>query len=75
MRAAMAADVADPAWQQLIEALRDHSPEFRELNPTSENLVKVIWDRLERHMLGPALYKVTVRETDRNFFAYYGEPE
>jgi len=31
MRSAMAADVADPAWQQLIEGLRDHSPEFREL--------------------------------------------
>jgi hypothetical protein len=31
MRSSMAADVADPAWQQLVEGLRDHSPEFREL--------------------------------------------
>jgi 6-pyruvoyltetrahydropterin/6-carboxytetrahydropterin synthase len=49
--------------------------EFRELNPTSENLVKVIWRRLERRLISPALYKVTVRETDRNVFAYYGEGE
>jgi 6-pyruvoyltetrahydropterin/6-carboxytetrahydropterin synthase len=55
--------------------LNADAPEFRELNPTSENLVKVIWQRLERHMLGPALYKVAVRETDRNVFAYYGEAE
>ncbi len=49
--------------------------EFRELNPTSENLVKVIWRRLERRLMGPSLYKVAVRETDRNCFAYYGEGE
>jgi transcriptional regulator with XRE-family HTH domain len=31
MRTAMAADVADPRWQQLLELLNAHSPEFREL--------------------------------------------
>jgi transcriptional regulator with XRE-family HTH domain len=31
MRTAMAADVADPAWQRLLELLHKHSPEFREL--------------------------------------------
>jgi len=50
-------------------------PEYRETNPTSENVVKVIWRRLERRMLGPALYKVSLKETDRNSFAYYGEGE
>ena len=49
--------------------------EYRELNPTSENVVKVIWRRLERRLIGPALYKVALRETDRNCFAYYGEGE
>jgi hypothetical protein len=31
MRTALAADVADPRWQQLLELLHAHSPEFREL--------------------------------------------
>jgi len=55
--------------------LNAEAPEYRELNPTSENVVKVIWRRLERRLLGPALYKVCLRETDRNVFAYYGEGE
>ena len=59
--------------------LNADTEEFRELNPTSENLVKVIWRRLEKrldsHLVGPTLYKVCVRETDRNVFSYYGEGE
>jgi transcriptional regulator with XRE-family HTH domain len=31
MRTAMAADVADPGWQRLLDILRAHSPRFREL--------------------------------------------
>ncbi len=53
-------------------------PEFRALNPTSENLTQVIWEKLARRfseMSLPAarLYKVAVRETARNYFEYYGE--
>src|SRR5262249_13859338 len=48
--------------------LNADSPEYRELNPTSENVVKVIWRRLERRLLGPTLYKVALKETDRNVF-------
>jgi 6-pyruvoyltetrahydropterin/6-carboxytetrahydropterin synthase len=48
-------------------------PDFRELNPTTENLVKVIWERLAPRLQHPPLYRVTVRETDRNIFSYYGE--
>jgi 6-pyruvoyltetrahydropterin/6-carboxytetrahydropterin synthase len=55
--------------------LNAEAEEFRELNPSSENLVKVIWRRLERRLLSPTLYKVCVRETDRNVFSYYGEGE
>jgi 6-pyruvoyltetrahydropterin/6-carboxytetrahydropterin synthase len=52
--------------------------DFRELNPTSENLTQVVWDnlfrRLGREDLGGAtLYRVAVRETARNYFEYYGE--
>jgi 6-pyruvoyltetrahydropterin/6-carboxytetrahydropterin synthase len=49
------------------------TPEFRELNPTSENLVKVIWERLARRVQHPPLYRIMVRETERNIFAYYGD--
>lgn len=47
-------------------------PEFKELNPTSENLVKVIWERLAPYLKLPSLYRITVRETERNAFSYYG---
>ena len=54
------------------------APEFAALNPTSENLTRVIWDKLERRLMGTdlkgaKLYKVLVRETERNVFEYYGE--
>lgn len=53
------------------------APEFRDLNPTSENLTKVIWDKLAKRlagepMHGARLHKVTVRETARNYFEYFG---
>ncbi|HEU4752629.1 MAG TPA: 6-carboxytetrahydropterin synthase [Armatimonadota bacterium] len=47
--------------------------EFRELNPTSENLVRVIWHRLQPALPPGALRRVTVRETDRNIFTYEGK--
>lgn len=54
------------------------APEFRDLNPTSENLTRVIWDKLLHRLanhpqMGTArLHKVVVRETERNYFEYYG---
>ena len=48
--------------------------DFRGMNPTTENLTRVIWDRLLPAIPAPArLYRVVVRETDRNYFEYYGE--
>lgn len=47
-------------------------PEFARLNPTSENLAVVIWNRLSPHV-GPALHKIKVHETLRNSFEYLGE--
>jgi 6-pyruvoyltetrahydropterin/6-carboxytetrahydropterin synthase len=50
------------------------TPDFKEINPTSENLTRVIWDHLDGEIPAPArLYRVVVRETDRNYFEYYGE--
>lgn len=44
--------------------------EFRELNPTSENVVKVIWDLLAPELAG--LYKIGLYETEKNYFEYSG---
>lgn len=53
--------------------LNDDTPEFANINPTSENLTKVIWDILADKIPAPArLSKVVVRETDRNWFEYSG---
>lgn len=51
--------------------------EFHDLNPTSENLTRVIWDKLSRRLAdtdlgGAHLYRVAVRETARNYFEYFG---
>jgi len=54
--------------------LNDDTPDFAELNPTSENLTRVIFDHLRDKIPAPArLLKVVVRETDRNYFEYTGE--
>lgn len=55
-------------------------PEFKDLNPTSENLTKVIWDKIAARCndlnIQPAqLYKVAVHETARNYFEYFGPVE
>lgn len=47
-------------------------PEFEGINPTSENVAVVIWEILFAE-LGDCLHKVCVRETERNYFEYYGE--
>lgn len=48
-------------------------PEFADRVPTTENLVKVIWERLAPALEGIALLKtVTVHETERNTFSYSG---
>ena len=58
--------------------LNHDTADFRALNPTSENLTRVIWDNLARCLTeedlgGARLHRVAVRETARNYFEYYGE--
>ncbi|MEP6262621.1 MAG: 6-carboxytetrahydropterin synthase [Gillisia sp.] len=62
-----------------IETAFDHKnlnvevEEFRDLNPTAENIAVVIWNKLKPH-LEPALeLAVTLYETPRNFVTYKGE--
>ena len=51
------------------------APEFEKLNPTSENFVKVLWDVLEPNLRPVVLHRLRLRETPKNHFDYYGEPE
>lgn len=45
------------------------------LQPTSENVVKIIWQRLEAPVkaLGGTLHRITLWETENIYVEYYGE--
>ncbi len=47
-------------------------PEFANLNPTAENIVKVIWDRLRKRLNSKYDLSVRLYETPRNFVEYPG---
>jgi 6-pyruvoyltetrahydropterin/6-carboxytetrahydropterin synthase len=44
--------------------------EFKNLNPTAENIAVVIWTILREHLSSDLELKVTLYETDRNFVEY-----
>lgn len=46
--------------------------EFRQLNPTAENIAVVIWNRLRPHLEERFALSVTLYETERNFVEYHG---
>jgi 6-pyruvoyltetrahydropterin/6-carboxytetrahydropterin synthase len=46
--------------------------EFRQLNPTAENIAVVIWNRLRPHFATRLALSVTLYETERNFVEYHG---
>jgi len=46
--------------------------EFRQLNPTAENIAVVIWNRLRQHLDAQLVLSVTLYETERNFVEYHG---
>ncbi len=48
-------------------------PEFENLNPTAENIVVVIWDKLRKRINPELDLEVTLYETPRNFVTYKGE--
>ena len=62
-----------------IEDAFDHKnlnkevPEFKTLNPTSENIVVVIWKKLRAKIDKKNKLSVTLYETPRNFVSYSGE--
>jgi len=63
---------------QEVEEPFDHKnlnlevPEFKELNPTVENIAKVIWEKLRAKL--DISYHITIKlyETPRNFVIYTG---
>jgi 6-pyruvoyltetrahydropterin/6-carboxytetrahydropterin synthase len=74
----MIADIAD--MDQIVEEeimkrfdhkhLNLDTEEFKELNPTSENVAVVAWDLLSPRLTN--LYKIGLYETEKNYFEYYG---
>jgi 6-pyruvoyltetrahydropterin/6-carboxytetrahydropterin synthase len=52
--------------------LNDDLPEFAQAVPTSENIVRTIWDRLEKRLGEGTLYRVALGETRDNHFEYFG---
>lgn len=47
-------------------------PEFANLNPTAENIVVVIWNRIRSRINAAHDIEVTLYETPRNFVTYKG---
>lgn len=48
-------------------------PEFADLNPTAENIVVVIWDKLRAKINPEHDLEVVLYETPRNFVTYRGD--
>jgi 6-pyruvoyltetrahydropterin/6-carboxytetrahydropterin synthase len=48
-------------------------PEFADLNPTAENIVVIIWDKLRAKIKPENDLEVTLYETPRNFVTYNGD--
>jgi len=61
-----------------IEEALDHKnlnlevPEFKDLNPTAENIAVVIWNKLRSHIEKTKDLEVVLYETPRNFVTYSG---
>lgn len=53
--------------------LNEQVPEFKNLNPTSENIVVVIWKKLRPKINKDCDLQVTLYETPRNFVSYSGD--
>jgi 6-pyruvoyltetrahydropterin/6-carboxytetrahydropterin synthase len=47
-------------------------PEFKDLNPTAENIAMVIWNKLRPHINSDNALEVVLYETPRNFVTFVG---
>lgn len=48
-------------------------PDFENLNPTAENIVVVIWNKIRKRIQSDFELEVVLYETPRNFVTYKGE--
>ena len=61
-----------------VEEALDHKnlntdvPEFKNLNPTAENIAVVIWNKLRSHIDDAKDLEIVLYETPRNFVTYKG---
>jgi 6-pyruvoyltetrahydropterin/6-carboxytetrahydropterin synthase len=61
-----------------VEDAYDHKnlnldvPDFKNLNPTAENIAVAIWNRLRPHIKTSHAIEITLYETPRNFVTYSG---
>ena len=53
--------------------LNEEVEEFKTLNPTAENIVVVIWNKLRLKIDSKLELSITLYETPRNFVSYSGE--
>ena len=71
-------DLKDLIYQK-IEQPFDHKnlnvevEEFKEMNPTAENISVVIWRKLRKELASHLDLEVTLYETPRNFVTYRGD--
>ncbi|CAM3612555.1 putative 6-pyruvoyl tetrahydropterin synthase [Flavobacterium saliperosum S13] len=71
-------DLADIIYEE-VETQFDHKnlnldvPEFQDLNPTAENIVVVIWNKIRKRIVAGNDLEVVLYETPRNFVTYKGE--
>lgn len=71
-------DVLKNIIQKEVEEYLDHKnlnldiPEFQNLNPTAENIVVLIWNRIKPHLSKEHELEITLYETPRNFVRYRG---
>ena len=69
----------DETIQKQVHGRFDHkhlnldTPEFDNLNPTSENFVKVLWEVIEPSLKPIQLHRLRLKETPKNHFDYYGD--
>lgn len=52
--------------------LNEDTEEFRNLNPTAENIAIVIWEKLSKHLKDGQKLSVKLFETPRNYVEYHG---
>ena len=65
--------------KQEVEERMDHKnlneevDEFKQMNPTAENIAVVIWQNLRKHIESNLELEIKLYETPRNFVVYRGE--